>query len=442
MNAVATILVCQNQTRLEDRPHVLSRLLVVALAVLAVVGIAGRVDAQEPPAFSGELTFEGEPLEGVVITIVAVDGGFSESATTDSAGEWRVEVPPRGATYDVTLDESTLPEGVRLADGQATSIRIDVTRPGQQRRPVFAFGEQGGSGTTKVDQVAQSALNGVKLGLIIALCAVGLSLIFGTTGLINFAHGELVAFGAVIAYVLSTDTFNLWLGWAAVLAAIASGLLGGVAERGLMRPLRRRGLGSFQFVVVTIGLSLVGRQVLQMWIGGQPKSYREYRVQQPWQFGPFDLTPRDLTIMVVSILGLITVGSLLKYTRAGKATRAVADNASLASASGIPVDRVILQVWVAGAAIAGLGGVLLGMSESVQFDMGFRLLLLIFAAVVLGGLGTAYGAMAGGLLIGVVTEVSTVWAQNELKFVWALLALVIALLIRPQGLLGSKERVG
>ena len=132
----------------------------------------------------------------------------------------------------------------------------------------------------------------------------------------------------------------------------------------------------------------------------------------------------------------------MQFTRTGKATRAVSDNPDLASASGIPVDGIILRVWIAGAALAGLGGIMFGLSEVVQFDAGFRLLLLIFAAVVLGGLGTAYGAMVGGLLIGLVTEVSTVWVQNELKFVWALLALVIALLIRPQGLLGTKERIG
>jgi branched-chain amino acid transport system permease protein len=146
--------------------------------------------------------------------------------------------------------------------------------------------------------------------------------------------------------------------------------------------------------------------------------------------------------MVICAVGLVATGAALQLTRTGKATRAVSDNPDLASASGIPVDGIILRVWIAGSALAGLGGIMFGLSEVVQFDAGFRLLLLIFAAVVLGGLGTAYGAMVGGLLIGLVTEVSTVWVQNELKFVWALLALVIALLIRPQGLLGTKERIG
>jgi branched-chain amino acid transport system permease protein len=126
----------------------------------------------------------------------------------------------------------------------------------------------------------------------------------------------------------------------------------------------------------------------------------------------------------------------------GTAMRAVADNRDLAESSGIDVERVILVTWVAGAGLAGLGGVLQGASETVQWDMGFKLLLLIFAAVVLGGLGTAYGAMVGAFIVGVTVEMSTFWIDANVKNAVALGVLVIMLLVRPQGLLGTRERIG
>jgi neutral amino acid transport system permease protein len=418
------------------------RWLFMLLVVAGVMMTPSSASAQEAPTVSGQLLFEDQPVAGVDVTVADIDGSFTATATSDEQGNWSVEVPAKSATYDVTLVLETLPDGVTLATDSAPTLQIPISRPGQERRVNFSLGEPENTGTPKVEQVAQAAVNGIKLGLILAMCSVGLSLIFGTTGLINFAHGELVSFGAIFALVLNTGRIEMALIPAAVLAVIATGALGGVMEKGLMLPLRRMKLGSFQFVVVTIGLSLIGRQLLQMWVGGEPQSYREFQIQTPWDLGLFKLTPRDFTIMVICTIGLIMAGAALQLTRTGKATRAVADNPDLASASGIPVDGIILRVWIAGSALAGLGGIMFGLSEVVQFDAGFRLLLLIFAAVVLGGLGTAYGAMVGGLLIGLVTEVSTVWVQNELKFVWALLALVIALLIRPQGLLGIKERIG
>jgi neutral amino acid transport system permease protein len=144
----------------------------------------------------------------------------------------------------------------------------------------------------------------------------------------------------------------------------------------------------------------------------------------------------------VSILILVAVAIVLLRTRVGKAMRAVADDVDLSEASGIDVQRVILYVWIGGAALAAVGGVFLGLIESVSFEMGFNLLLLMFAAVILGGLGTAFGAMVGGLVVGIATEVSTIWVQPSLKFVFALAALVLALLIRPQGILGRRERIG
>jgi neutral amino acid transport system permease protein len=146
--------------------------------------------------------------------------------------------------------------------------------------------------------------------------------------------------------------------------------------------------------------------------------------------------------VAASLVVMAAVGLMLRHTRLGTAMRAVADNKDLAEASGISVDRVILYTWVLGAALAGLGGIFLGITQTVQWDMGFVLLLTMFAAVVLGGIGTAYGAALGGLIIGVTTEASTFWIPVEFKVVVSLAVLILVLMVRPQGLFGVKERVG
>jgi branched-chain amino acid transport system permease protein len=132
----------------------------------------------------------------------------------------------------------------------------------------------------------------------------------------------------------------------------------------------------------------------------------------------------------------------LLRTRLGKATRAVADNPSLAASSGIDVERVIRIVWTVGAAIAGVAGILLAMQQSVNYQMGFQILLLVFAGVILGGLGTAFGALVGSLIVGLMIQLSTLFIPEEMKNVGALLVLIVVLLIRPQGILGRAERVG
>jgi len=147
--------------------------------------------------------------------------------------------------------------------------------------------------------------------------------------------------------------------------------------------------------------------------------------------------------MGISIVVLLAVAFFLLRTRIGKATRAVSDNPSLASASGIDVDRTIRVVWVLGAALAGLSGILWAYYRpGASWDMGFQILLLVFAAVTLGGLGTAFGALIGSLIVGLFVELSTLWIPADMKFVAALVILILVLLLRPQGILGRRERIG
>jgi neutral amino acid transport system permease protein len=390
----------------------------------------------------------GDPVEGAVITVTDADDAEIEVVETDEEGAWEVDLPEPGR-YTATLDVDSLPEGVTLRDPDRASV---VKRVGTGSTPVpFVLQAEGdddapaassSSGRSLSDRIARAVVNGLKFGLIIAITSIGLSLIFGTTGLVNFAHGELVTFGAVTAWVVNLTGPRIHLAWAAMLAVAAGVLLGLVLERGLWRPLRARRTGQFQLLVISIGLALILRHIWLIWFGSASKRYAQYGVQRPYDLGPVSVTPRDLVVMLLCVVALVGVALLLQRTRIGKAMRAVSDNVDLAESSGIDVKRVILVVWGLGAGLAALGGVLQALMTSVNYLNGTQLLLLMFAGVILGGLGTAYGAMVGGLVVGLATEVSTVWLNAELKYVWALAALIVVLLFRPQGILGARERVG
>jgi neutral amino acid transport system permease protein len=195
-------------------------------------------------------------------------------------------------------------------------------------------------------------------------------------------------------------------------------------------------------MVVSIGLSILLRNVYQYFAGASTHQYSQFSSPKPYHWGPVLVTPKDIFVVLLSVVVLVAVVVALQRTKLGKATRAVADNTALAAATGINVDRVISVVWVVGAMLAGLSGVLLGMTQGFDYQLGFKILLLIFAATVLGGLGTVWGAIVGALVIGLFVEVSTLVIPAELKFVGALVVLIVVLLIRPQGLLGKAQRVG
>ena len=379
-----------------------------------------------------------EPVEGVDVT-VSQDGEEIETVTSDADGAWAVEVPGPGQ-YVVELGE--LPKDIELREeGGSTTRTVSVSTPGQNRTAVFPLGEDPRQSISKFDEVMQKIFDGLRFGLIIAMAAVGLSLIFGTTGLTNFAHGEIVTGGALIAWFLNS-TVGLPLLLAVPLAMVLTGLAGGGLEAGLWRPLRKRRTGLIAMLVVSIGLALGVRYVYQYIFGGRTRPYVDFNLQIEDRYGPIGATPKELWSIIIALVVLVGVAVLLQRTRMGKAMRAVADNPELASASGIDVDRIILLVWIFGSALACLGGVLLGLAEQVSWEMGARLLLLMFAGITLGGLGTAYGALLGCFLVGLLSSLSTLYIDSSLRTVPALVLLAVILLIRPQGILGRRERVG
>jgi neutral amino acid transport system permease protein len=195
-------------------------------------------------------------------------------------------------------------------------------------------------------------------------------------------------------------------------------------------------------MIVSIGLSLTLRSIIQLFFGGIYRPYDQYNVKHGIDIGPIRASAEDLWIILIVLTVIVAVASMLQFSLIGKAMRAVSDNPDLAASSGVDVERVILFVWALGGGLAALGGVLFGIQQQVQFEMGFRLLLLMFAGITLGGLGTAYGALVGSFVVGVFIELSTIWIPTELKNVGALVVLILVLLVRPQGIMGRAERVG
>lgn len=399
--------------------------------------------ATSAPPDTGVRVFVREGREGIADAEVTVSQGSTEvdTGTTDDKGTVVIGVPEAGE-YTITVDASSLPEGKKLA---SESITREV-RAGELAPVAFrvgapaAAGETGSSGSGN-SLALQLLAQGIRFGLIIALASIGLSLIFGTTGLVNFAHGELVTFGALVAYFINV-TLGLPLLIAAPIALAICGLGGWANDRGLWGPLRQRGTGLIAMMIVSIGLAILLRYLFLFQFGGGTRSFADYQGQAGVALGPILLRPADLISMGLAVVVLIAVSIALLRTKLGKATRAVADNPALASATGIDVDRVIRVVWISGATLAGLAGILLGIAQGINFQMGQQILLLVFAAVTLGGLGTAFGALIGSLVVGVLIEVSTLWVPTELKNVGALAVLIIILLVRPQGILGRRERIG
>jgi neutral amino acid transport system permease protein len=404
---------------------------------------------------------ERTQVEGVSVT-VSQDGTEIGTAVSDAEGAWEVPLPGAG-TYQVTLDASTLPEGVRLTDPSRAELPNVAVIGGQQKVVLFPLeeGEGGGGGTgggggggtgggggggaggfSPVARVGGLLVAGLKLGATIALAAVGLSLIYSVTGLVNFAHAELVTLGAVLAFAFHVVGGGFPLVLAAIPAILLVAAFGWLQSRYLWLPLRRRRTSLLSMMVVSIGLSFALRSLIQLFFGGQPISYQDFAGQPGIPILGISMVPKHLVTIGVSILVLLLVTQFLERSRAGTAMRAVADDRDLAESSGIDVDRVIDLTWILAAGLAALGGIFLGLNESVSYDMGFRILLLLFAAVVLGGLGTAYGVMAGAFIVGVVVELSTLILPSELKVVSGLVILIAMLLVRPQGLFGTRERIG
>ena len=416
-------------------------LIVMVLAFFGVFAaqpaLADTVGDNFDDTIVGNIKNEGEPLQGVVIKVEG--NGYSAEVASDAEGKWAIGVPEKG-TYKVTLVEDTLPEGIAVLEGGAQQ-EVTFGRTGTVVQNFF-IGEGERNTISILDQFLMRLFDGLNFGLLLGLASIGLSLVFGTTALPNFAHGEMVTFGAIMALMLVGFGVPFWI--AIPGAVVLGGASGWAMDAGLWKPLRSRNIGLVQLMIVSIGLSLSVRYVYQFFIGGDtaqlPYSSGTGEIQL---FRTVSLGIVDLLSMGISLIVIIIFAWWLTRTKIGKATRAVSDNPALASASGIDVDKVIRVVWIAASALAALAGVMWAyFRPGIRWDMGTQILLFIFAAGVLGGLGTAFGALVGAMIVGVLIETSALFIPSDLKYVGALVVMIVILLFRPQGILGRKERIG
>lgn len=294
-------------------------------------------------------------------------------------------------------------------------------------------------GAEGLHDVAQAGLNGLTLGTVYALGAVGLTLVYGILRLVNFAHGDFLAFGAYMAYLVNV-TWGLPLAAAIFFAMAATALLGLVSERLMWRPMRAKGAGFLQLILMSIGLAFVLRSAIQ-WVWGTQIRTLDVNVTESVGFLGLRIGETELIVVVVGILVLVAVGLMIRFSLLGKRMRALSDDLDLAETVGIDTRRVILYTWLFAGALAGLAGVLSGALTNLRPELGFELLLPIFAAVILGGIGNPFGALTAGLVLGVVIEWSTLVVEPRWKVTFGFVALIIALVIRPQGIFGRARTV-
>ncbi len=412
---------------------------VLALVFSLLLPGAAAMAEEDPSTFAysiaGTLQQDDVPIVGV--TVIASKDGEKFETQSDEYGEWTIMVPTDGI-WKVELDTTTIPEGFNLSSAEGAVNEADLSQT-DFAAVLFKFGSDVVVTQSFSDQLIVRVFAGLNFGLMLAIAAVGITLIYGTTGLNNFAHGEMVTLGAMMMWLFySFLQFNIFA--AGLLAVAAVTAFGWAQDAGLWKPLRKRRLGLNQMMIVSIGFGIVARYVILLFFEGDTKDMSG--AASVIKLGPIFTSDVTLVSMVISIAALLGVAYFLTRTRLGKATRAVSDNASLSASTGIDVERIIRIVWIVAATLTGLAGVLYGLQFQANWTVGFDILLLLFAAVTLGGLGAPLGAAVGAIIIGLVVEVSTLFMPSELKYVTALLILIVILVVRPQGVLGKKQRIG
>ena len=277
---------------------------------------------------------------------------------------------------------------------------------------------------------------GLVTASVLAIAAIGFTLQFGVTDVLNLAYGAVMIAGAFLAYVINQLGVSVWIGLAVAVAACSAGSV--LLNAGVYAPFQRRGTSPITMVIVSLGMTLIIEFGVQAIAGGTSVSYK--MTQGPSvRAGGLVLSTVQLVVIGLSVLVMLGTHVLLRYTRLGKAMRATAANKSLARNCGIRTGRVITATWAITGALCGLAGVVFAM-DAGSFDATATdlFLVLILAAVFLGGPGQAYGAMLGAVVIGLATEISAAYITADYKYVIAFVALLVMLGVRPTGLLGAR----
>ncbi len=286
------------------------------------------------------------------------------------------------------------------------------------------------------------------VGSIIGLGATGLTLTYGVFKFANFAHGDLMTLGMFLAFIVvgnlginGPEVQPFSFGWGLLPAALFA--MAGVAvftiaiDRLVFRPLREHGSGVITMAIASLGIAIMLRAVIQMIWGPGTERYTTGIHRASTFAGGLKVKPDQFFIVGLTLVAALAVYLLLHHTRLGKAMRATSDNADLAAVAGIDTERVRQATWAVGGALIATAGIMLAIQTQLRFDAGFGLLLPMFAAVILGGIGNPWGALVGGLVVGISQEVSTEWINSGLKPGVPFAILIVMLLVRPRGLFGS-----
>ncbi|MAG13635.1 MAG: amino acid ABC transporter permease [Spirochaetales bacterium] len=307
------------------------------------------------------------------------------------------------------------------------------------------------------DNILELLVYGIVLGSIISLGAIGLSLIYGILNFANFAHGEFMAGGAYITFFLisgplawigvpDTTFGSLSFGWRLLISfPISMAAVGGLAifiDRALYRKLRRKGAGRVMLAMSALGASFIIRMIILIIWGPDFLFYRP-GVLRPALMLPFGIKirPDQLVILVAVMVLVFALHLFLQRTKLGKAMRATADNMDLALISGINIERIIVITWIIGGGLAAAAGILYAVDVQLHPALGWNFLLPLFAATILGSIGNIYGAFVGGLIIGIIQQLSTAIILPTYKPAVAFLIMIIILLIKPQGIFGKRGRL-
>ncbi|WP_255195601.1 branched-chain amino acid ABC transporter permease [Halorarius litoreus] len=306
---------------------------------------------------------------------------------------------------------------------------------------------------------------GIVIGLVLGLGGLGLSMTYSILNFANFAHGDLLSFGGFsgwgVAYLIAafgsvpaaelllvraggsatpgeigahvlTTPVAILIGL--VFAAVGSGVLSVGIDRIVYKPMRNR--SGISLLIASVGVALALRYIIVFFYGIRNRGVTASVEGASFSVGGlFVVTAHQVTVVAAALLLMLGMHLLLQRTKLGTAMRAMADNKDLALVTGIPTERIVTATWLLGGGMAGAAGYLTVMFQgAIAFDFGWQLLLLIFAAVILGGIGSIYGAIIGGLVIGLVFAVSTVWIPADFNEAAAFVVMILALLYRPQGL--------
>jgi len=285
-----------------------------------------------------------------------------------------------------------------------------------------------------IEKILQLSLNGLMAGAVLAVPAIGLTMIFAVLRFVNFSIAGHMAVGAFAGYVL-----NAWFGlpaWIAILGAfVGAGAVGIAADHVALHPLRDH--RALTLAIASIALNLMIESTIRFFFGGSPRDYA-IPLRRDMSFGFLHVGPQQVENFVIAGVAMLLLLLFLLLTTTGKAMRAVADNPMLADSKGIDPDRMARLAIGIGMGLAGIGGMLVGLDTSIDPLVGFRTILSVFAAAVVGGLGSIPGAVVGGFAIGLSEELSLLALPATYKSAIGFLAIVVILTLRPQGLLGTK----